>query len=134
MDRPVGGQLCEAFRSAYAAAGLTQNDVVAGLHARGYTTIDQPLVSKWARGMRVIPVEILPALDQILRRPRGHLLRLAGYVEDVEGGVLAQIEADAFLDERGRRLMAGLYGELRRSASPASSRENELHEATNPSI
>jgi transcriptional regulator with XRE-family HTH domain len=104
MARPVGGRLSEAFKEAYLAAGLTQLDVEAGLHERGFTNIDQPLVSKWARGMRQIPLDVLPALDDICGHRKGYILRAAGYVDPFEDdGVEAAIKADPQLTARYKR-------------------------------
>lgn len=81
MARPIGGRLSEAFKATYMDAGLTQLDIVAGLHARGFANVDQPLVSKWSRGMRPIQIEALPHLDAICGKPTGHILWAAGYVD-----------------------------------------------------
>lgn len=116
MARPVGGRLSETFRDAYLAAKLTQNDVVAGLHARGFTNVDQPLVSKWARGMRVIPLEVLPALDEILGEHRGYLLRRAGYVEDGPADVESAILSHPTLSDERKLTLVDAYRGLAKLA------------------
>lgn len=126
MASPVGGRLSEAFKETYLAAGLTQLDVEAGLHERGFTNVDQPLISKWARGMRAIPLEVLPALDDVLGETKGYLLRKAGYVDPIDkADVQAAIAVDPELDEDGRTALTLLYRVLKsRAGQPVGKREH----------
>lgn len=104
MARPVGGRLSEAFRETYQAAGLTQTDVAEGLQARGWDKVDQSLVSKWARGMARVPLEVVPDLDDVCGVPLGHILRRAGFVAETEAVTPEQaIKADPRLTARFRR-------------------------------
>lgn len=93
-----------ALRTAYEAAGVTQKEIAA---AAG---VDQTTVSKWAKGQRWPPLNVLPIIDELCGQPRGHVLRLAGYVEDADGDVLAAIvQAAALTDEIDRQVMVEVY-------------------------
>jgi len=76
--RPDERRLSDAFREAYEAAGVSQKQIA---EAAG---VDQPRVSKWARGESQPPLEKLPIIDTLCGQPLGHILRLAGYVADVD--------------------------------------------------
>lgn len=70
-----------AFRRAYTEAGMTQAELAEGLRARGWVKVDQTYVSRWARGLVFPPIEIIPVIDEVLGRPKGYLLALAGMVD-----------------------------------------------------
>ncbi len=114
MAEPVGGRLSEAFRQTYEAARVSQLDIAAALG------VDQPTVSKWARGMRRPPLDALPVTEGLCGVRRGTILRRAGYVEDVGGGVREAVLADPDLSEDDRRTLLGFYDfALSRSATVA---------------
>lgn len=101
--RPEDTRLSDAFRVAYEAAGVPQTQIAAALPG-----IDQPTVSKWARGERPPPLWTLPIIDGLCRKPAGHILRLAGFVSD-DISIETAIEADPRLDESGRELVGMAY-------------------------
>lgn len=113
MAEPVGGRLSEAFRQTYEAARVSQLDIAAALG------VDQPTVSKWARGMRRPPLDALPVTEDVCGVRKGTILRRAGYVEDgcnFRDAVLA----DPDLSEDDRRTLLGFYDfALSRSATEA---------------
>ncbi len=114
VAEPVGGRLSEAFRQTYEAAGASQLDISAALG------VDQPTVSKWARGMRRPPLDALPVVEALIDVTKGTILRRAGYVDDPGGGVKEAILADPDLSEDDRRTLIGFYEfALSRSATLA---------------
>jgi len=102
MARPIAEEFGRAFRQAYEAAGLTQADLAKGLQARGWVKVDQSQISKWARGLVVPPLEVLPDIDAVCGRPKGYVLREAGYVDEIKG-VEDAIRADPRLTPRYKR-------------------------------
>ena len=101
-------RVAKAFRRAYESAGLSQE-------ALSKTTgIKQTTISKYARGEVMAPLEVLEKVDAACRRPRGHVLRLAGFVDDEKPDVLAAIEADAELSDPDRDALLFLYNFLKR--------------------
>lgn len=127
MAEPVGGDLSREFRRLYEAAKLNQMEVAELLG------VPQSTISEWARGTSVPRVTAFPMLERHVGVAVGTIVRRAGLVED-SYDVVAAINNDRHLDERGKRLMTNLYElESSRSASPASSLENEPSEAMNPS-
>lgn len=110
-DAPHRGRLSEAFRQAYEQAGLSQEQL------SEMTGVKQTTISKYARGAVQPPLELLPAVDAACGKPRGHILRLAGYVDD-EVDVVAAIENDPNItDPVDRKGLLMLYGVVR--ARPA---------------
>lgn len=95
-------RLCRAFRQAYEAAGLTQEKL------SELTGIRQATISKYARGDVTPPMDALEQTDAACRRPKGHCLRLAGYVEG-DADSVAAIQADPDLDESAKDGMLHLY-------------------------
>lgn len=127
MARPAYERVGAAFRAAYEAAGLRQEDIASALG------VDQGTVSKWARGLQRIDLDYFPRIDDLCGRQRGHLLRLAGYVTDDPGDVLTAIANDPQLGPDNKRVMTNLYNDLKRSASSPSTRENDPSREMNPS-
>lgn len=116
MAEPIGGRLSEVFRQTYEAAGLSQVDIAEALG------VDQPTVSKWARGMRRPPLDALPIVERMAGLRAGTILRRAGYVDDGPCDVLAAIDADPDLDEEARtaiRIMYRVSVAAGRTAAPA---------------
>jgi transcriptional regulator with XRE-family HTH domain len=105
MAEPVGGRLSAAFRQTYEQAGVSQLDVATTLG------VDQPTVSRWARGARRPPLDALPPVEQLCQVPKGTILRAAGYV-DPDLSVLAAIDVDPLLDDHGRAAMRATYRAL----------------------
>lgn len=97
-------ELGSAIRSAYVSAGITQEEIAAELG------IDQTTVSKWVQGQRWPPLDALPKIDRLCGKPRGHVLKLAGWVEDSDVDVIAAIKQDpALRDPIAREVMTELY-------------------------
>lgn len=69
-------RVCRAFRLAYQQAGMTQEALAEA------TGIRQATISKYARGETHPPLDVLEKVDRALGKPAGHVLRLAGYVDD----------------------------------------------------
>ena len=116
MAEPIGGRLSEAFRQTYESAGVSQLDIAAALD------VDQPTVSKWARGMRRPPLDALPVTEQLAGVPKGTILRLAGYVDDSNVDVAAAILADPRLNDGDRLVLLDVYTGLRSRRSQAAAR------------
>lgn len=114
MASPIGGRLSAALRATYEAAGVSQEQIAAALG------VDQPTVSRWARGMRRPPIDVLPDIERLCKVRKGTILRRAGYVED-NGDVTAAILADERLPETTRQVLVDAYhSALRRSGTPAN--------------
>lgn len=107
-------QLSDAFREAYEAAGVSQVQIAEECE------VDQPTVSKWARGVLQPPLWALPIIDELCGRPKGHVLRLAGYVED-DFDVEAALAVDpSFADPDDRAMVVRFYKRMR-DAEPLGS-------------
>jgi len=104
MARPIGGRLSEAFRATYEAADVSQEDIAAALG------VDQPTVSKWARGMRRVPLEALPVSEKLCGVPRGTILRRAGFVDDIGLQTIEDvINADPVLSDADKKHLLSYY-------------------------
>lgn len=112
MARPIGGQLSEAFRATYEEAGVSQEDIAAALD------VDQPTVSKWARGMRRPPIDALPITERLCNVKLGTILRRAGYVDD-DLDARAMLVADPELTTGNRRVVLRVYDSLRGQPAPS---------------
>jgi transcriptional regulator with XRE-family HTH domain len=96
-------------------------DVLAEARTRGMDTRDiadhfevsSPTISRWETGARLPALDLLPSFDKLVGRPRGYVLRLAGYVVD-ELDVRAAILTAPDLDEQARKVLADTYEALRR--------------------
>lgn len=106
VSRPTVAKMGRALRSAYKAAGIRQKDIAAAVGK------DQTSVSAWIRGENWPPLEALPIIDELCRQARGHILRLAGFVED-KTDVLAAIEQDPELRDPDRDALVFLYSFFR---------------------
>lgn len=112
-------RLAEAFRTAYEGAGLTQVDLESKLKDRGVHQADQSTISKWKRGERPIPLDVLPVVDELCGQPLGYVLRLAGYVEAVD--TRGAIMTDPHLQPAMREALATMYDGLRNGAPESGS-------------
>jgi transcriptional regulator with XRE-family HTH domain len=92
--------------------GITRKDVAAALGVEPNT------ISRYANGVREVPVSSLPKIDALCGRRRGYVLRLAGYVDDDEIDVLEAVARDDSLTPEMRRSIALNYEGLRRLVSP----------------
>lgn len=94
--------LGEAIQHARTDAGLSQTDLAEQI------CIDQPRLSRYIRGVDLVPYDLLPLIDAACGKPKGHVLRLAGLVD--EGvDVVAAIQLDAKLGPDEREAMLLLY-------------------------
>jgi transcriptional regulator with XRE-family HTH domain len=111
--RPEESRLSEAFRLAYETAGIPQTQIAEA------ADVDQPTVSKWARGERPPPVWVLPIIDELCGQRTGYVLRLADLVDD---GVdtEAAINSDPVLDEDSKSAMVKLYRTFVKLAASSS--------------
>jgi len=104
VARPAYERVGEALKTAYKKAGLRQEDLAAALD------VDQGTVSRWSRGVQRIELEYFPRIDELCGRPRGYLLRLAGYVDDLDAlDTVQAIRSDPRLDDQGRTTLEHLY-------------------------
>jgi transcriptional regulator with XRE-family HTH domain len=102
MVPPNGARLADAFRRTYETAGVSQADIAKAIG------VDQPTVSKWARGDRRPPLDVLPTVERLCDVRRGTILRAAGYVDDTTD-LLAAIATDPHLDPDGKDALRLLY-------------------------
>jgi len=106
------------------ALGRAVGAAIRSLRADGWTTreiadrleVADPTVIRWENGNRVPSLDLLPKLDELCEQPRGHILRLAGYVEDLDGDVRAAVLADSRLSKQEQAMLVDIYeSALRRS-------------------
>lgn len=94
--------LGEAIQHARKDAGLSQMDLAERVG------IDQPRLSRYIRGVDLVPYDLLPLIDAACGKPKGHVLRLAGLVD--EGvDVMAALQLDPKLGDDEREAMLLLY-------------------------
>jgi hypothetical protein len=82
-----------------------------GMTTRGiadYFAVTDSTVYRWEGSGRVPALSLLPAFDRLAGQPRGHVLRLAGYVSD-EIDLAAAIASAPDLDDMGRDILAKVY-------------------------
>jgi transcriptional regulator with XRE-family HTH domain len=73
--------------------------------------VEAPTVSRWENGTRQPELALLPRIDQLLGRPRGEVLRRAGFVEEV-ADVRSAIAADPLLTDKSKSALSLLYDVL----------------------
>lgn len=124
MARPAYERVGAAFRGAYEAAGLRQTDIAEALG------VDPATVSKWSRGLQRIDLEYFPEIDRLCGKPKGYVLRLAGYIEDDPAiGVRSAIMADHGLTEQAKLTLLDVYESFqKRAAAQAGSSEHTIEE------
>jgi transcriptional regulator with XRE-family HTH domain len=103
MAEPVGGRLSAALRETVERARLSQVDIAERLG------VDQPTVSRWVRGMRRPPLDVLGVVEAMAGVPLGTVLRRAGYVDGNGLDVVAAVEADPVLTESAKRAVIAVY-------------------------
>jgi transcriptional regulator with XRE-family HTH domain len=100
--------------------------VIRRLESQGWTTkqlaaqfeVTEPTVNRWKNGERTPRLEQLPTFDRLAGQPKGHVLRLAHYVDDGGVDVIAAIEhAPDLTDLMDREALAGLYEVFRRRSA-----------------
>lgn len=108
--------ICRALRQAFLESPLTQTEV-----ARRINT-EPANISRWVNGLRVPEdLETIAALDKAFGEIPGYLLRLAGYVEDLDDpeGV---IQTDTRLTPTYRQVVLDTYdAAVERSAESRAS-------------
>lgn len=104
-----------AIQSARKGAGLSQIELAERIG------IDQPRLSRYIRGVDLVPYDLLPQIDEACGQPRGHVLRLAGFVDDGPLDLVAALTNDPRLaDAVDRHAIVVLYRAfLEREAQPA---------------
>ena len=104
-------------------------EVIRSLRGNGWSTHDlaerlevsPPTITRWENGARAPSLDLLPRFDALLDRPRGEVLRLAGYVEDRPGDVPTAINADPHLSKMAKQILIDTYSSaVRRSAAAAT--------------
>lgn len=106
-------------------------DVIRSLRNEGWSTQDlaerldvsPPTVSRWETMNRAPSLDLLPRFDALLGRPRGEVLRRAGYVDDIDvPDVEAAIRSDHRLGAREREAALDFFDYLvRRSEGSVAS-------------
>jgi len=101
------------------------------LRAQGWSTQDladrldvaTSSISRWENGGRLPALDLLPRFDALLDRPRGEVLRRAGYVADDLGevDVVAVIRADRWLTSEQKLTLTDVYESMSRRAQAAAS-------------
>lgn len=105
MAHPPDPDLSRAVGSAIRdlrAQGWSAQDLADRLN------VGQPTISRWERGGRLPALELLPRFDNLLGRPRGELLRRAGYVED-DCDVVTAIRSDDALSADHKSILIDVY-------------------------
>lgn len=94
-------ELHEAIRQAYAGR-LRQVDLAERIG------VDQTAISRWSRGTSRPQLEEIAAIEAACDRPRGFVLRMAGFVDEVVD-VLAAVAVDPALSDQGRLIVTTTY-------------------------
>lgn len=102
MRRPP---ICDAIRTAVTNSGLTQEAVANALGEK------QQTISGWMN-RREPKLDDLVRLEEVLEKPAGYLLRMAGYVDEVVD-TFQCITADPHLTEPHRELLLASYDAAR---------------------
>jgi transcriptional regulator with XRE-family HTH domain len=98
--------IADMFREAR-SRGMSTQDIA------DHFGVSQPTINRWETGARGPALDLLPGLDQLIGQPRGHVLRVAGYVAD-EIDLQAAIANAPDLDDWARGILARTYQALRR--------------------
>lgn len=93
--------LHEAIRKAYRGR-MKQEDLAREIQ------VSQPTISRWARGESEPTLGELAQIEQLCRRPRGFILRTAGFVDE-DRDFEAVVASDPLLDDDGREAIIALY-------------------------
>lgn len=107
-------ELHEAIRQAYTGR-LRQIDLAERLG------VDQTAISRWARGANRPQLEELAAIEEACGRPRGYILRLAGFVDEIVD-VESAVAADPRLNDEGRRTVLITYRAVVEASAETRSR------------
>lgn len=94
----------QAIRRAYEGAALTQVQLAEKL------STDQAVVSRWVHDNARPSLEKLVEIEQVCSRPRGFILRAAGYVDEVLT-VRDLLAIDPGLSDLARRVLLRAYEE-----------------------
>lgn len=98
LKRQVGG----AIRQARIGAGLSQKALaeMAG--------VEQAQMSRYERAEYLAALDTITAIDRACKQPLGHVLRLAGLVED-KADVLSLLRTDTNIPPRVRDAIIDIY-------------------------
>lgn len=114
MPQPSAVRLGSALREATRAAGITQKQIAEAVER------DQSTVSAWLSGENWAPLWALPIVDELCGQPRGHVLRIAAFVDDEGVDVVAAINRDPDLDEDSKGAMLLSYRVFVRLSYPST--------------
>jgi transcriptional regulator with XRE-family HTH domain len=103
MGQPTPQTLGSAIRQACQSAGITQKQIAAAVER------DQSTVSAWLNGDNWAPLATLPIIDELCGKPKGHILRLAGYVDDLGNDVEAAIAQDVRVRDDAKSSLLDIY-------------------------
>lgn len=98
-------QLAVALRQTYEDAKVSQAAIATALG------VEQPTVSKWAKGQNRPPLEALAVVERLAGVPLGTILRRAGFVAEATD-VRSAIAADPLLTDKSKSALSLLYDVL----------------------
>lgn len=107
-------RLGEAIHAVRVAAGLSQQDLAVALD------VAQPRISDWEAGQPDVEraLDTLAEIERVCGRPRGHILRRAGYLADGPIDARTALADDPHLDEAARESVLEVYEVFRRRSNP----------------
>jgi transcriptional regulator with XRE-family HTH domain len=106
---------------------LTQRVLTEKLKSQGYLRTEST-VSKWVRGKRIPPADVVEVLEDILELPKGWLLKSAGYTAD------AQVRSSSVVNSEQARHFQELSIALLSLASNLESCQEQIDENSGPEI
>lgn len=116
---PKARDLAAAIRQTYEQAHITQVQLAGAVGAT------QGMVSRWARGEVAPDLDTIAAIEDTCGVPRGQVLRLAGYVDEVTD-VQSAVRADPALSSVQRDMLIDVYrGFLKRKRSEPSASDSK---------
>lgn len=112
-------RLGKAIYDTRTAAGISQGDLADAIE------VAQPRISDWEAGQPEVEraLDVLAAIEEACERPRGHILKRAGYVEDITDARTAIID-DPLLDAAAREAVLGVYEVFLRRSYPSANAEH----------
>lgn len=98
LKRQIGG----AIRQARMAAGLSQKALAAAVG------VEQAQMSRYERGEYLVALDTITKIDRACHQPLGHVLRLAGLVED-SNDVVSLLRTDTNISAQVRDAIITIY-------------------------
>lgn len=111
-DRALTRAIAQVLREAR-DRGKTQKDIA------DFFGVSDATISRWEAGGRQPALDLLPTFDRFAGHPRGHVLRLAGYVDD-ELDLPAMISVASELHPEQRQTLLDVYAHLRKRSAPSA--------------